>query len=60
MEQMSHIYRIVAICLGIPSDHFTWEYMDKSKVTHSIGPVTPLQFYTDHVKPIFNVDDKVS
>lgn len=58
-EQMSHIYRIVAICLSIPSEKFTWEYTEKSKVTHSIGPVTPLEFYKEHVKPLFNVDDKV-
>lgn len=59
LEQMSHIYRVIGICLGIPPETFTWEYTNKSKVTLSIGPVTPLEFYNTHVKPIFNMDDKV-
>ena len=59
-EQMVVIYRIVGICIGIPSEKFTWEYVNKSKEYHSIGPVTPSQFYEKYVKPVFNVDDKVS
>jgi bleomycin hydrolase len=59
-QQMSDIYRIVGICLGIPPDTFTWEYYNKAKEFKSIGPITPLDFYVKHVKPYFNVDDKVS
>lgn len=58
-EQMSEIYRIVGICLGIPEEKFTWEYYDKSKLYHSIGPIKPIDFYEKFVKPVFNVDDKV-
>ncbi|XP_012286411.1 bleomycin hydrolase isoform X2 [Orussus abietinus] len=58
-EQMITIFRIVSICLGVPSEKIVWEYYDKSKNYHRIGPVTPLEFYTNHVKPYFNVDDKV-
>ncbi|XP_030747555.1 bleomycin hydrolase isoform X2 [Sitophilus oryzae] len=58
-EQMINIYRIVAICLGIPHDTFTWNYYDKNKFFHSIGPITPKEFYENHIKPLFNVDDKV-
>ncbi|XP_012269772.2 bleomycin hydrolase isoform X2 [Athalia rosae] len=58
-EQMAVIYRIVGICLGIPSETFTWEYYDKSKNYHSIGPIKPVEFYEKYVKPYFNVDDKV-
>lgn len=58
-EQMTEIYRIVGICLGIPDEKFTWEYYDKSKAYHSIGPIKPIDFYEKFVKPIFNVDDKV-
>ncbi|XP_046979472.1 bleomycin hydrolase isoform X1 [Schistocerca americana] len=58
-NQMEEVYRIVGICLGIPSETFTWEYYDKSKNYSSIGPITPLDFYIKHVKPHFNVDDKV-
>lgn len=58
-EQMVIVYRIVGICIGIPHTKFTWEYMDKSKEYHSIGPVTSKDFYETYVKPVYNVDDKV-
>lgn len=59
-QQMSNIYRIIGICLGIPPDTFTWEYYNKAKEFKSTGQITPLDFYVKHVKPYFNVDDKVS
>lgn len=59
-EQMVIVYRIVGICIGIPQTKFTWEYVDKSKEYHSVGPITPKEFYEKCVKPVFNVDDKVS
>lgn len=59
VEQMTVIYRIVGICLGIPPEKFTWEYYDKSKAYNSVGPVTGPEFYEKFVKPHFNVDDKV-
>ncbi|CAG9820635.1 unnamed protein product [Phaedon cochleariae] len=58
-DQMTNIYRIVGICLGIPDETFTWTYYDKNKAFHSIGPITAKDFYEKHVKQLFNVDDKV-
>ncbi|XP_019869149.1 bleomycin hydrolase isoform X2 [Aethina tumida] len=58
-EQMNSVFRIVAICLGVPSSKFTWSYYDKNKVHHTVGPVTAVEFYENHVKPYYNVDDKV-
>ncbi|XP_066261301.1 bleomycin hydrolase isoform X2 [Euwallacea similis] len=58
-EQMTNVYRIVGICLGIPNETFIWNYYDKNKAFHSVGPLTPKEFYDDHIKPLFNVDDKV-
>lgn len=58
-EQMEVIYRIVGICLGIPTETFTWSYYDKNKAYHKIGPISPKEFYEQYVKPLFNVDDKV-
>ena len=52
-------FRILGFCLGVPSDEFVWEYYDKSKVYHKIGPITPLQFYHEHVKPHFDMKSKV-
>jgi len=37
----------------------TWEYYDKEKQYHKIGPLTPLEFYQQYVQPHFNVSDKV-
>ncbi|XP_015608755.1 bleomycin hydrolase [Cephus cinctus] len=59
VEQMTVIFRIVGICLGIPSETITWDYYDKTKTFNSIGPITPVEFYTKYVKPYYNVDDKV-
>ncbi|MCL4134543.1 UNVERIFIED_CONTAM: hypothetical protein GTU68_065501 [Idotea baltica] len=56
---MREIYRIVSICLGVPPATFTWEYYDKSKAYHSIGPITPQEFYAKHVQPVYDVLDKV-
>ncbi|CAH0773440.1 unnamed protein product [Bemisia tabaci] len=58
-SQMAVLYRIIGICLGIPPETFTWEYYDKNKQYHSIGPITPLQFYQEKIKPIFNMEDKI-
>lgn len=58
-KQMREVYKIVSICLGIPPSTFTWEYYDKSKNYHCIGPITPLDFYNKHVKPVFDVEQKV-
>ena len=33
---MKEVYRIVGICLGIPPQTFTWEYVDKTKQVRSI------------------------
>lgn len=58
-EQMKIIHRIVGICLGIPPKTFTWEYYDKSKKHHKIGPISPLDFYKNHVQEHFNVSEKI-
>ncbi|XP_043250154.1 bleomycin hydrolase isoform X1 [Colletes gigas] len=58
-DQMNIIYRIIGICLGIPSETITWEYYDKSKNYNCVGPITPVEFYEKHVKPYYNVNDKV-
>lgn len=53
------MYRIVAISLGTPPSTFTWEYYDKSKNYKKVEGLTPLKFYTEYIKPVFNVKDKV-
>lgn len=53
------VYRTIAICLGVPPTEFTWQYLDKTKKYNTVGPITPQQFYEQHVKSIFNLEDKV-
>ena len=54
------MYRITSICLGTPPKVFDWEYFDKSKTYCELSGVTPLQFYNEHVKPVYNPQDKVT
>ncbi|XP_013380408.1 bleomycin hydrolase [Lingula anatina] len=56
---MEEIYRIVSICLGTPPDTLTWEYYDKNKAYQKVGPMSPREFYRKHVKPFFNMEDKI-
>ena len=49
----------MSISLGTPPKEFTFEYYDKDKKYQKIGPISPLDFYKEHVKSHFNVDDKV-
>lgn len=58
-RMMEEIYRITSICIGSPPETFTFEYYDKDKQYHKIGPITPIEFYNEHVKPVYNIADKV-
>ncbi|CAH2229444.1 jg20839 [Pararge aegeria aegeria] len=58
-KQIAVIYNIVATCLGIPPEKFTFEFYNKEKVYNTFGSLTPQQFHEKHVRPLFNVDDKV-
>ncbi|CAL8091222.1 unnamed protein product [Orchesella dallaii] len=58
-KQMVQLHKIVAICLGIPKNEFVWEYYDKNKVYHKVGPITPQNFYEEYVKPVFDIENKV-
>ncbi|GAA5847860.1 hypothetical protein JCM3766R1_001211 [Sporobolomyces carnicolor] len=49
-EQLSEVYRILAITLGAPpkpNDKFVWEYYSKDKKYHRVE-TTPLKFYKEH------------
>lgn len=58
-EQMAEIFTVVGICLGIPPTTFAWEYVDKSKAYKKLASMTPVEFYQQHVKQCFDVDNKV-
>lgn len=56
---IEEVYRVVSICVGSPPETFTWEFRDKEKTYHKIGPMTPQDFYREHIKPLYNVEDKI-
>ncbi|XP_013184230.2 bleomycin hydrolase isoform X1 [Amyelois transitella] len=58
-KQMAVIFNIVATCLGTPPEKFTFEFYNKEKAYNNFGALTPQEFYEQHVRPLFNVNDKV-
>lgn len=44
---------------GTPPEKFVFEFYNKDKAYNNLGPLTPQEFYNKHVRPLFNVDDKV-
>ncbi|XP_015251233.1 PREDICTED: bleomycin hydrolase [Cyprinodon variegatus] len=53
------VFRVASVCLGSPPDTICWEYRDKDKNFHRLGPLSPQEFYRQHVKPLYNIQDKV-
>lgn len=58
-RMMEQIYRIASTCLGTPLETFTWEFYDLEKNYVKIGPIKPVDFYRQYIKPIYNMEDKV-
>ncbi|XP_075052980.1 bleomycin hydrolase [Mixophyes fleayi] len=56
---IEEVYRVASICIGSPPETITWEFRDKEKTYHKIGPMTPQDFYKEHVKPIYDVEEKI-
>ena len=54
------MYQICSICLGTPPATFDWEYKDKDDKYVCHDNISPLQFYEQFVKPVFDMADKVS
>jgi len=53
------LFRLFSVCLGTPPTEITWEYYTKDKQYEKIGPLSPLNFYVDHIKPLFDMKEKV-
>uniref|UniRef100_A0A3Q2NN65 Bleomycin hydrolase n=1 Tax=Fundulus heteroclitus TaxID=8078 RepID=A0A3Q2NN65_FUNHE len=58
-SMIEEVFRVASVCLGSPPDTICWEYRDKDKNFHRMGPLTPQEFYREHVKPLYNIQDKV-
>ncbi len=48
-EILATIYRIVSIHLGTPPESFDWQWMDKDRVFHRDGEMTPQQFAEKYI-----------
>ena len=44
---------------GTPPEKFNYEYYNKEKAYKSFGLLSPQEFYNQHVRPLFDVNDKV-
>ena len=54
------VVQVYQICLGTPPATFDWECKDSKDKYFCHANITPLQFYEQFVKPVFNMSDKVS
>lgn len=46
---LEDVFRILAICLGLPPERFNWGFRDKNKNFHREEGITPLEFYDKYV-----------
>lgn len=58
-KMLEEIYRICSIALGTPPEQFTWEFYDSEKNYKKIGPIRPVDFYREHIKPLSDLTDMV-
>jgi bleomycin hydrolase len=52
-------YSILCKFLGTPPDTFNWEFKNKDKEYKKFENLTPQNFYTQFVKPEFNISDYI-
>ncbi|MCH8978400.1 MAG: C1 family peptidase [Armatimonadetes bacterium] len=49
LEQMSQVYKMLCVHLGVPPTEFDWQWRDEDKEFHRAGSLTPLQFYDRYI-----------
>ncbi|NOZ57117.1 MAG: C1 family peptidase [Calditrichaeota bacterium] len=54
---LKDVYRVLAICMGVPPTQFQWRYKDKDGNLSELKTYTPQQFYKEVVN--FNLNDYV-
>lgn len=57
LDQMSQVYIMLCIHLGVPPTEFEWQWRDKDRKFTRAGVLTPQQFYAQYVG--LNLDDMV-
>lgn len=58
-RMVGEIYRVCCISLGTPPTSFDWEYTDKDGKAESVKGITPLRFYEELIRPLYNMEDKI-
>ncbi|MGH9043262.1 MAG: aminopeptidase C [Acidimicrobiales bacterium] len=56
-QAIATCYRILAIHLGTPPEHFVWQWIDKDKCFHRDGKLTPSEFAERYVS--IDIDEYV-
>ncbi len=56
-EMLKDVYRVLAICMGVPPTQFQWRYKDKDGNLSELKTYTPQQFYKEVVD--FDLSDYV-
>jgi len=54
------LFEIISTCLGFPPDSVEYDFYDKDKKYHKIGPISPQEYYETSVKPHFDMSQQVS
>ena len=57
-QMMETIYRMLAVCLGVPPKTFSWSVRDKDKKRHAVTDITPQEFFKKYIG--WNLDDMVT
>ncbi|KAF6021583.1 BLMH [Bugula neritina] len=58
-EMMQKLFEIISTCLGFPLDSVEYDFYDKDKKYHKIGPISPQEYYETSVKPHFDMSQQV-
>ena len=49
LEQMSQVYKMLCVHLGVPPTEFDWQWRDEDKKFHRAGSLTTQQFYDRYI-----------
>jgi len=59
-KAIKRIYHLLLKFFGNPPTTFNWSFYDKKKKYHSINNLTPLNFYNNYIKPLYDIDNHIS
>jgi len=54
------IYNLLLKFFGNPPTNFNWSFYDKQHNYHTINNLTPLTFYNNYIKPLYDISNHIS